>query len=141
MQFQVPQFIEIEDRVVGPLTIKQFIYLAGGMGICTVAYIFIKPLFLALFIILPVAALSASLAFVKINNKNFVQILEAAFYYALRKKLYIWKKQERMPEKRGEESANIEGLFAPRMSESKLKDLAWSLDINERIGKREKLIK
>ena len=32
MQFQVPQFIEIEDKIIGPFTVKQFIYLVGGAG-------------------------------------------------------------------------------------------------------------
>ena len=32
MQFQVPQFLDVEDKIVGPFTIKQFIYLAGGVG-------------------------------------------------------------------------------------------------------------
>ena len=32
MRFQVPQFIEIESKIFGPLTFKQFIYLAGGGG-------------------------------------------------------------------------------------------------------------
>ncbi|TSC61742.1 MAG: SsrA-binding protein, partial [Parcubacteria group bacterium Athens0416_74] len=32
MQFQVPQFIEVEDKIVGPLTFKQFVFIAGGLG-------------------------------------------------------------------------------------------------------------
>ena len=33
MQFQVPQFIETEDKIVGPFTLRQFIYVAGaGLG-------------------------------------------------------------------------------------------------------------
>ncbi|TSC80302.1 MAG: hypothetical protein G01um101429_152 [Parcubacteria group bacterium Gr01-1014_29] len=31
-QFQVPQFIEVEDKIFGPLTTKQFFYLLGGGG-------------------------------------------------------------------------------------------------------------
>ena len=30
MQFQVPQFIETEDKIVGPLTLKQFGYIGGA---------------------------------------------------------------------------------------------------------------
>ena len=33
MQFQVPQFIEVEDKIFGPLTFKQFVYVAGGAGL------------------------------------------------------------------------------------------------------------
>lgn len=136
MQFQVPQFIEVEDKVVGPLTIKQFVYLAGGAGICVVLYVFIKPLFISIFLILPVAVLSFALAFFKINNKPFIQVLESAFYFTLRGKLYIWKKEEKKVEAKKEEvDESLGGLFSPRLSDSKLKDLAWSLDINERVKK------
>ena len=27
MQYQVPQFIEVEDKIFGPLTFKQFLYI------------------------------------------------------------------------------------------------------------------
>ncbi|MEK7531945.1 MAG: PrgI family protein [Patescibacteria group bacterium] len=140
MQFQVPQFIEVEDKVVGPLTIKQFVYIAGGAGICVVFYVFIKPLFISIFLILPVAVLSLALAFFKINNKPFIQVLESAFYFTLREKLYIWKKEEKKIEaKKKETDESLNGLFSPRLSDSKLKDLAWSLDINERVKKNPKI--
>jgi hypothetical protein len=42
MRYQVPQFIDVEDKVIGPLTIKQFIYLAGGAGMCFVIFHFIN---------------------------------------------------------------------------------------------------
>ena len=38
MHFQTPQFIEIEDKIFGPLTLKQFIYLAGAAGLSFTAY-------------------------------------------------------------------------------------------------------
>ena len=41
MRFQVPQFIEIEDKIFGPLTIKQFIYIAGGAGLCFILFRFL----------------------------------------------------------------------------------------------------
>ena len=42
MRFEVPQFIEIEDKIFGPLTWKQFIYLAGGAGFGVIAF-FLLP--------------------------------------------------------------------------------------------------
>lgn len=137
MQFQVPQFIEVEDKVVGPLTIKQFVYLAGGAGLSGTLYILVKPFFLAVILMAPIIALSVALAFLKINNKPFIATVEAAFFFSLNKKLYIWKKREKAPtpkEKRGEEDdPTLGGLLTPRLSDSKLKDLAWSLDINEKV--------
>ncbi len=134
MQFQVPQFIDVEDKIFGPLTLKQFIYLAGAAGLCFLAYT-VLPFFVAVILIVPLAVLGIALAFYKINNKPFIYIIEAATGYFLRSKLYIWKKQEQKPVPQAEEDTKlIEPLLAPRLSDSKLKDLAWSLDVNEKIN-------
>ncbi|MND07268.1 hypothetical protein D3C83_291430 [compost metagenome] len=46
-------------------------------------------------------------------------------------KLYIWKKEEKAPVSRGEASKPIEQVYVPKLSDSKLKELTWSLDIKE----------
>ena len=76
------------------------------------------------------AGLSAALAFYKINNKPFINMAEAAVMYFFRNKLYIWKKEPRKatPEKKSEEDV-LTPFLAPKLSDSKLKDLAWSLDV------------
>lgn len=133
MRFQVPQFIEVEDKIFGPFTFRQFIYLAGGAGMSFVIYSLL-PFFIAVFLIVPVAALSLGLAFYKVNNRPFIAILEAALQYALKNKLYIWKKEERKPEQKKEvESNTASDVFVPRLSESKLKDISWSLDVQDSI--------
>ncbi|MFM2424198.1 MAG: hypothetical protein RLZZ70_589, partial [Candidatus Parcubacteria bacterium] len=38
MQFEVPQFIEIEDKIFGPLTWKQFLYVGGGLSMTAVLF-------------------------------------------------------------------------------------------------------
>ncbi len=80
MQFKVPQFIDIEDKVVGNLSFRQFSYLAGGAGLC---YISIKllPGFVSLFLVPALAGLALSLAFIKVNQKPFAHILEAFVRY------------------------------------------------------------
>ena len=83
MRFQVPQFIEVEDKIFGPLTLKQFIYLAGGGGLSFVIYRILDSLILSFIPIILVMAFSASLAFYKINNKPFIFVVEAAFKYFL----------------------------------------------------------
>jgi hypothetical protein len=130
MRFQVPQFIEIEDKIVGPLTIKQFLYLAGGAGMCFIAYNFL-PFILSVMLIAIIGALSASLAFYKYNNKPFIDLLESGFQYYTGNKLYIWKKRERVPTITPEKNTPTPQVYVPRLSESKLKELTWSLDINE----------
>lgn len=139
MRFQVPQFIEVEDKIFGQLTLKQFIYLAGGGGLCFVIYVFFNSLILSLIPMAVVASLAVALAFFKMNNKPFVEIMEAAFKYYFGGKLYIWKKEDKLvqPKTAAEQAANEAKNFAsitvPKISDSKLKDLTWSLDIKESI--------
>lgn len=130
MRFQVPQFIEVEDKIFGPLTFKQFIYLAGGAGICVILFTFL-PKFLAFLVSAVVAALAFALAFYKVNEKPFINLLEAFFNYLITSKLYIWKKEEKAPVAKTRSENQLEQVYVPRLSESKLKELTWSLDIKE----------
>jgi hypothetical protein len=133
MRFQVPQFIEVEDKIFGPLTFKQFVYLAGGAGICVILFTFL-PKFLAVLISAPIAAMALALAFYKVNDKPFINLVEAFFTYTLGNKLYIWKKEEKTPVAKSSDaqsSDQIDQVYVPKLSESKLKELTWSLDIKE----------
>lgn len=133
MRFQVPQFIEVEDKIFGPLTFKQFIYVAGGVGICVILFIFL-PKFLAIIISLPTALFAAALAFYKVNDKPFINVVEAFVKYTFTSKLYIWKKEDKRPESgitNQESGKPLEQVYVPKLSESKLKELTWSLDIKE----------
>ncbi len=132
MRFQVPQFIEVEDKIFGPLTIKQFIYLVGGGGF---AYILkaLLPSYIAYLLIPPVIIFALALAFYKVNEKPFINVVEAAFMYVIGNKLYIWKKQDKKIDPKVQEEKAAESLLVvPKMSHSKLKDLAWSLDVNDK---------
>lgn len=137
MEYQVPQFIEVEDKIFGPFTFKQAIYLGGGIGLGAIVF-FTLPLFLAVLIMVPVGALTFALAFYRINNKPFVEIMEAAFTFYLGNRLYLWKK-EKAPK---EETAPLP--VAPQadvqklgLSQSKLRELALSLDIQDRETREE----
>lgn len=130
MRFQVPQFIEIEDKIVGPLTLKQFLYLAGSGGMSIIAYRFL-PLIVAIIVIACIGSLGIALAFFKYNNKPFIDLLESGVQYYLGEKLYIWKKRERVVEKQNTADKNPAQVYVPRLSDSKLKELTWSLDIKE----------
>ncbi|MCF7816062.1 MAG: PrgI family protein [Candidatus Pacebacteria bacterium] len=93
MRFEVPQFIEIEDKIIGPLTWRQFIYLAGGAGTLIVLYISLPFIFFVMFGV-PLGVLSASLAFHRINNRPFSIFLESFINYTTKSKLYFWRKEQ-----------------------------------------------
>ncbi len=134
-QFQVPQFINIEDRIIGPLTLKQFLYLAGGGAIVLLAWFILNPFFFVI-VSVPAAIFSGSLAFVKINGRPFPETMLNGINFYLRPRLYIWK---RSPAKKvdapktGEPTSSQ--LKTPTLSGSKLSDLSWSLDIKEKLNR------
>jgi hypothetical protein len=134
MQFQVPQFIEVEDKIVGPLTFKQFVFVAGGFGIAYVLWR-VLPILLAIPLIVGVGGLAAALAFFQFNGRPFIVALENGFYYILHPKLYLWNNER--GKKAGVQSTAViqpADVYIPKLSDSRLHELAWSLDIKERIA-------
>ena len=131
-QFTVPQFIDVEDKIFGPLTFKQFVYLAGGAGLAFTLYS-IFPLFVAIIFIVPIAVLAVALAFYRVNNKPFIFVLGSAIKYFMGSKLYIWKKRDNIKKDAVVEEKETGEQYIPKLSESKLKELAWSLGIKESI--------
>ena len=156
MQYQVPQFIDVEDKIFGPFTFKQFIYMIGGIALSYVLYRFIPSLIFSAIPIIIVLTFSAALAFYRVNNRPFINVLESAFRYSVGSKLYLWKKDDKkqaaeiakqMKAKAteaekgkgtaGGQAQQYASLTVPKVSQSKLKDLAWNLDIQERINSGE----
>ena len=93
MRFEVPQFIEIEDKIFGPLTWRQFLYLGGGAGMGAVLF-FTTPFVIFLILGLPLSLLAGALAFYPVNNRPFSYFLEAVVNYLRGHKLYLWKRKE-----------------------------------------------
>lgn len=134
MRYQVPQFIEVESKIFGPLTLKQFIYLVGGAGILFLLYV-VLPIWLVFLLGLPIAIFALALAFYKINNQPFIKVVENALKYFFSSRLYLWKKiQPRaVVIKQVKKEQKTSPIYMPKLTQNKLKDLAWSLDIQERI--------
>lgn len=131
MRFQVPQFIDVEDKIFGPFTLKQFIYLAGGAAVALVATTFFG-VFLGLIVSSPIILLAVALAFYKVNNRPFIDMLEAAFKYSTTSKLYIWKKREQEEKEETVTEKKYSSLVVPNLSGSKLKDMNWQLDVKKK---------
>ena len=93
MQFEVPQFIEIEDKIFGPFSWRQFLYLGGGVGGAVVMFLML-PFILFLIFGIPLGLLSAALAFYPVNNRPFSYFLEAIVNYATKDRLYLWRQKQ-----------------------------------------------
>jgi hypothetical protein len=118
MRFEVPQFIEIEDKIFGPFTWKQFVYLAGGVGLGVVMF-FTMPLFVFVLIGVPVGALSALLAFYPVNNRPFSSFLESMVFFYKNNRVYYWRKKATMVYKEKTATPNTTGYDGTQMQPQK----------------------
>lgn len=91
-QFVVPQFIEVEDRIFGPITVRQFIIMLVTAGII---FLFSRLFDFALFVLtgLPLLAIGGVVAFVKINGQPFHFFLLNLVQTLKKPGLRIWNKQ------------------------------------------------
>ena len=79
-QFTVPQFIDVEDKVIGPITVRQFIIMLFSTGLIAICY---KMFYFTTFIVLTViiSFVTIVIAFVKINGVHFHLFLTNFFMF------------------------------------------------------------
>lgn len=136
MRFEVPQFIEIEDKIFGPFTWKQFVYLMGGVGTTVVLFI-TMPFFIFVLFGLPIGGLAILLAFYPVNNQPFSVYLESMLRFLSGKKLYLWKKTNTAaytnapaaqdPVLQAQQAQNV---HIPTVTKNKLSSLSRSLELD-----------
>ena len=138
-QYQVPQFIDIEDKVFGPLTIKQFLYIAAGGGIDAVIYNIFKG-WVLIVLGVPIAVFALMLAFYKPNGIPMPTFVKNMFRFAFTNKLYLWKHREivgsTLPDIAQAQTKVVYDIqklspMSGRTSSRKLEDLAWSISVLE----------
>ena len=94
MRFQVPQFIETESKIVGPFTLKQFLYIAAGAVLIFIFRYTVNSFFIWLVMSLPVAGLAVALAFYKIDGVPLPRYLVMALLFLTGAKKYIYRRQD-----------------------------------------------
>lgn len=134
MQFQMPRFLDIEDKVIGPLTFKQFIFLGGGFGLAYVSYKYLGwtwgfPL-IGLFLFLGI-----SLSFWKPNSRPAIVMFQAFLKHYTKNHMYVWKRPTKAERIKKEEKKDIQlNTQNKDINKNKIEALAWSLDVMDRVG-------
>lgn len=97
MRFQVPQFIETETKIVGPFTLKQFLFVGGGISMIVMEYILLPGIFF-LAAAMVTGAFFAALAFLKIDGQPFINYLAYFLAYLFGAKRYQYTPEQESPE-------------------------------------------
>src|ERR1700722_16187955 len=90
MQFQVPQFIETEDKIVGPLTLRQFAYMGVAFLLSAVLY-FTVELWLCIIGAIIFFSIAFAFSFVKIEGRSFANVILSAFHFYWKPQTYVWQ--------------------------------------------------
>lgn len=129
MQFKVPQNIDMQDRILGPLTLFQLLYLLIGF---LVAYSFFKSgsILGLIFVGIPVGILMLALSFIKINDQPFSRFVSSSIAFAFKPKTRLWHKGGTAPKVNVSTQARITPtVVTPKpIDRGKLSQLASKLD-------------
>ncbi len=135
MQFQVPQFIETEDKIVGPLSIRQFLYIALG---AILSFLLFFPLTFGfwLFFTLIINTFTVGFAFIKVNGRPLPTIAASAMGYFWRPRFYLWQKKSPQPTPAG-------AIQTPAVPKKSVVENLWQQLTTSRtpIPQREKALK
>lgn len=132
MQYKVPQKIDLEDKIIGPLTLKQFIYLLSGAMLDYIIFSSTNSLLgWTLIIIVSLAALA--FAFIQVEEQPFSYIMGNLLSYLLRPKIRLWDKHrpiKKMVDFKNKKAEKPAGpvLRRPEEVKSSLESLARVLD-------------
>ncbi len=130
MQFIVPQFIDVEDKILGPLSVRQFIILIAGTGVLFAAYRLADfSLFLleAFFVVV----LTFLFAFVRVNGRPFHLFLLNILQTVRRPKLRVWRRVVLQEDLRLPKMAPVQQKIVqkkPPLTASRLAELALVVD-------------
>ncbi|MBI4049340.1 MAG: PrgI family protein [Candidatus Doudnabacteria bacterium] len=141
MQFAIPQFTDVEDKLIGPLTLKQFLTLLATGGLVMVFWTLFKLSVIFFLFGGPIALLGVVVTFAKFNGRPFFVYLIPFFNFTTSPKVMIYKR-EGVPmslSKKTEEKKSEAGNRKPEaVTESRLSKLAYVLD--QKTVEEEKLI-
>ena len=133
MQFAVPQFTEVEDKLIGPLTLKQFLILLATGAVVMFFYSLFKLSIFFFFFAIPIAMLGLAMAFGKFNGRPLFSYIGAFVAFTSRPQVRIFKREDvnvNMSFK-SEKTTETVDLAKNRLdvpNESRLRKLAYLLD-------------
>ncbi|HFC76679.1 MAG TPA: PrgI family protein [Candidatus Moranbacteria bacterium] len=137
MHYNVPQFIDIEDKIVGPLTAKQLLWMFAMGGVLLILWATVGNKINFFIIGIPIALAFVALAFYRPYGQPLSKFITSAFLFIVKPKIYIWRREIK-PEKKKKitEFKKINNFpEKKKMKQEELHQLAEILDSENKILK------
>lgn len=91
MLINVPQYINVEDKIAGPLTVKQLLWMLG-MGAALFVFWSVLPKIVFFIVGIPTALVFVAFAFYRPFGQPLLGFVFAGIRYMFGPKLYVWKR-------------------------------------------------
>lgn len=91
-QFVVPQFLDVESKIIGPITGRQFAILLLTLLIEFIIYRLVLNILMLLALGIPTLALGIVFAFAKVNGQPFHYIMLNVVQTFRKPRLRVWDK-------------------------------------------------
>lgn len=129
MQFVVPQFIEVEAKIIGPISARQFIIL---MIVLAVDFILYKlfPVFIFLPGIILLTMFGFILAFGKVNGQSMHYVFLNLIQNLRRPRLRIWARTQYVEREEDVDEAPTRVAYVPKEQVSSSHLAAMSLMVD-----------
>jgi len=128
-QFVVPQFLDVEAKIIGPLTVRQFLIFIVGCGLIFIVFK-MATFWMAAIEGLFIFALTGIFAFLKINGRPFHFFLLNMTQTLRRPSLKIWGKDFNTGDVKKEKKKKEERQIAVKqhLTVSRLNELSLVVD-------------
>ena len=140
----VPQYIDIEDKIAGPLTWKHIGWLFGGGSILVIAFLLLDTI--TFFIVaIPISLLFLALAFYRPHGVSFIEFFGYGFMFLFRPRKYVWSRDVQIQQRKSKKIQQQTQILKNKkeLSIQDIEAIAKTLDSNgkERNKRVQELIK
>lgn len=131
MIFNVPQYIEVDDKIAFQLTAKQLGWFLAGGVVMYIVWNMTESTIIFIMTAVIVGAISMAFAFLHPAGTSLIVFLTGGFRYMTKPKVVIWKRRPRKEykqKKKVDKSARKGNLFLKKQELKNISDLADILD-------------
>ncbi len=100
MRFQLPQFIETEIKIIGPFTLKQFLWVAAGAVFIFLDFSLFTGL-IAIVIAVPIIGIAGAFAFLRIDDMPLINYFANMLSFSFGSKKYLYRDEQQMSNEQG----------------------------------------
>ena len=135
MQFAVPQFTDVEDKLIGPLTLKQFFVVLGAGGLMFLFWSLPLPKLISILIDIPIGIAGITVAFASYNGRPMLTYIVPFIMYLVSPKSMIFQRESAImnvttPEIKPKKAETVQKTEPVEAADSRLRKLAYLLDKN-----------